>query len=98
MLVNQKAREERVLARIKANILKAFKPNTCCGEYYVHREADGSFLVTFENGLGGFHWTMADIVNEDGQAVLKESGEIGGRFDWAADTYLKDSSWVTFKI
>jgi hypothetical protein len=30
--------------------------------------------------------------------VLKESGEIGGRFDWAADTYLKDSSWVTFKI
>jgi hypothetical protein len=106
-LVNQAEREEKQVKKLLSQIKKAIKeafPHH--GEIEHWKDSEGVHHITVENGLGwvtrtafaGFSGVMRDFVRESEFATYIGHGEKAGEYMWDAKVYIKDSSWVTFKI
>jgi len=101
-LVDVKARNQKELDKILKQI-KAFikEKKIAIGEITTHIEGL-EYSITVESNNSGMKYglgtDMEDIIRKSQLATVLKVEEFPGSFDWTSDTYIKDSSAVTFKF
>lgn len=87
----------KILQRVRANIISTSKKKG------VHRgEIDmwiegNLYYINVEMSSGSEHF-VADIVSDTPHTEVVGAEYHPGNFDWASDSYIKDSATVCFKV
>jgi len=88
---------------INKKALELFKRIKKVGDYICHTdfypEARGTYTILAETNIPQHVGdALRDIVEKSERAIFMHITIHEGRFDWAANTYIKDAVSVTFKF
>ena len=97
-----KERDTTEVVKFIRQIVSAAKKDKIYLGHYSHHFENGQWSITVESSNSGYKYgfseDIADIISKNARVTIIEKQEHKGSFDWASDTYIKDSSSVTFKF